>query len=84
MPVNFEKTINISGKNKDFFFKEVFFGNEIIYHIQFIDDSNKLETFRMKKDESGQFKILAQKLPLWIHENDLLFSDIIHEERAKK
>lgn len=60
-----------------FHFERVFYNIEdMYYHITF-NDNGKSETFRMKKDEEGMWKIQAQKLPTWIHEKELEFNDVI-------
>lgn len=52
-------------------------GQDQHYAITVVDDSNKSTTFRMKRDESEQWKIQAQVLPQWIHDIELELNDAI-------
>lgn len=77
----FSKTINTGNANREFEFERVFYASELYYHVRFIntDQGNKKEQFRLRKDEDGQWKIAAQALPIWVHNKELDFNDIIEE-----
>lgn len=70
-------------KGVSFDFERVFYGNDdLFYHISF-NNKGKTETFRMKRDDEGIWKIQAQVLPIWIHEMELDFNDVIKENETK-
>lgn len=63
----------------DFYFRRSFLqGDELTYSITFLE-KEKPTTFRMKRDESGQWKIQAQALPTWILDSEMRLSYILDE-----
>jgi hypothetical protein len=76
MTSNFDKELTTPHGLKNFQFHSAIYGTERTYSITTKDD-NKLVTFRMRKDENGQWKILAQVLPMWIHQKELELNDEI-------
>ena len=73
-----EFTLTSHGINEFHFRRSFLQGDELTYSITFLD-KDKPTTFRMKRDESGQWKIQAQVLPQFIHDSELRLSDIIDE-----
>jgi len=57
-------------------FAPTFYGSELYYSIKIPD----IERFRMTKNEEGMWKISAQALPLWVHEIELEFHDLIEDQ----
>jgi hypothetical protein len=80
----FSKSIYAHGSFREFEFRRVFYSLELWYHIGYIntDDNNKIEQFRLYRDENNQWKIAAQILPNWIHEKELEFGDLIDENES--
>jgi iron only hydrogenase large subunit-like protein len=77
MTDNFDKDLKTPYGMRKFQFHSAFDGIERTYSITTSEENNKLVTFRMKKDEKGQWKILAQVLPMWIQEKEMELNDEI-------
>jgi hypothetical protein len=76
----FYKKIKTGEIEREFLFQQTIYSDNILwYHIDVKDDDGTQINFRMYKDEKGQWKISAQVLPLWIHENELQFNDVVQE-----
>ena len=58
-------------------------GQDQHYAITVVDDYKKSLTFRMKRDESDQWKLQAQVLPQWIHDIELELNDAIESSNQE-
>jgi len=74
----FEKEIN--GHNFKFLNVKLGGTNEAIYTVEFYyDELRKHQTFEMKMDEDGQWKIQAQILPKYVHDAELELGNSIED-----
>jgi len=76
MSDSFEKTIN----GHKYFFQLINTGNESYYNVSF-DYNDKHETFELKKDAAGHWRIQTSPLPLprFINNDSLDFNDAVEE-----
>lgn len=81
MESTFEKTIN--GRNYKFLDVKLQGTTEAIYTIEFVNEETKRkQTFEMKMDEEGQWKIQAQILPEYVHEAEFELGDAIEDHES--
>ena len=76
MSDSFEKTI----KGHKYFFQLISTGSESYYNVSF-DYNDKHETFELKKDASGRWRIQTppQTLPRFINSDSMDFNDAVEE-----
>ncbi|MBO9682272.1 MAG: hypothetical protein J7502_06330 [Flavisolibacter sp.] len=81
MQAQFTKTLN----GHEYEFHQVGypqFRDQLVYHISFYNEElDKRETFRMKLDEEGMWKIQAQVLPDYVHDAELDLNDAIQDNQ---
>ncbi len=68
---------SVGEEKASFQFNLVYYGGEPIYHVTYITEFKKHETFRMNRDENGQWKIIAQVLPTRIFDLEIDLNDAI-------
>jgi hypothetical protein len=77
----FEKHIN--GHKYKFLSVKLEGTTEAIYTVEFYyDELRRNQTFEMKKDEEGQWKIQAQILPKYVHEAEYELGDAIEDQHS--
>ncbi|MGE7774155.1 hypothetical protein ACQKLP_05495 [Chitinophaga sp. NPDC101104] len=72
----FSRTIQSPEGEKNATFSPTYYGDVLYYSVK-IDN---VDQFRMTRDDSSQWKIAAQVLPIWVHEKELELHDMIEEE----
>ncbi|MBS1915189.1 MAG: hypothetical protein JST87_02870 [Bacteroidetes bacterium] len=77
--IQFTKVLKADGRLREFNFRKSNGLQEGVFTVDVSDDRGNRIVFKMEKEESG-WKITDQQLPVWIKENESIFSSIIDEE----
>ena len=77
MNIYFSKVIKAGERQREFNFRQLMNGDDGSYHVDVNDDKGNRIIFSMYRDANGKWKTSAQKLPLWIHNAELLLSEAI-------
>lgn len=80
MNIFFSKIVKAGDRQREFTFRRLPGDSELRYHVDVTDDRGKRLIFSMYKDASGHWKTSAQKLPLWIHNEEETLGKVIEEE----
>ncbi|HVG14728.1 MAG TPA: hypothetical protein VM935_07200 [Chitinophagaceae bacterium] len=79
MNVYFSKIIKAGERQREFNFRQLSEGADHRYHVDVNDDKGNRIIFSMYRDAEGKWKTSAQKLPLWIHNAEIILGDAIDE-----
>jgi hypothetical protein len=71
--------LKADGRLKEFNFRKINGIKEGLFTVDVSDDRGNRIIFRMQKEDSG-WKIIQQRLPQWIWENESNFHDLIEQE----
>jgi hypothetical protein len=77
--IQFTKLLKADGRLKEFNFRKINGIKEGMFTVDVSDDRGNRIIFRMQKEENG-WKIIQQRLPQWIWENENNFHDLIEQE----
>ncbi len=80
MSTYFSKVIKAKDKLREFNFRQLLSAPEGLYHIDVSDDRGNRIIFKMRKEQDGQWKLVDQVLPEWIHYAEPNLSDAIREQ----
>lgn len=79
MNIYFSKIIKAGERLREFNFRQLSHDQNASYHVDVNDDKGNRIIFSMYKNAEGKWRTSAQKLPLWIHNAELILSDAIEE-----
>ena len=83
MNIYFSRVLKSGERLREFNFRQLSQDQSSSYHVDVNDDKGNRITFTMYKNAEGKWKTSAQKLPLWVHNAELILSDAI-EENSKQ
>ena len=88
MNIYFSKVIKAGERQREFNFRRLSNADDSSYHVDVNDDKGNRIIFSMYRDAEAKWKTSAQKLPLWIHNAEVLLGEAIEhyliEEHAIK
>lgn len=88
MNIYFSKVIKAGERQREFNFRRLSNADDASYHVDVNDDKGNRIIFSMYRDAEGKWKTSAQKLPIWIHNAELVLGEVIEnhlkEEKAIK
>lgn len=77
MNIYFSKLIKAGERLREFNFRQLSQHDNSSYHVDVNDDKGNRIIFSMYRNAEGKWKTSAQKLPLWIHNAELILGDAI-------
>lgn len=77
--IQFTKLLKADGRLKEFNFRKINGIKEGIFTVDVSDDRGNRILFRVQKEDGG-WKIVQQRLPQWVWENENNFHDCIEQE----
>lgn len=77
--IQFTRLLKADGRLKEFNFRKINGIKEGMFTVDVSDDRGNRIIFRMQKEDNG-WKIIQQRLPQWIWENENNFHDLIEQE----
>ena len=88
MNIYFSKVIKAGERQREFNFRRLSSADDASYHVDVNDDKGNRIIFSMYRNAEGNWKTSAQKLPIWIHNAELVLGEVIEnhlkEEKAIK
>jgi hypothetical protein len=79
MNIYFSKVIKAGERQREFNFRKLSDAPDHRYHVDVNDDKGNRIIFSMYRDAEGKWKTSAQKLPLWIHNAELILGSAIDD-----
>ena len=79
-PINiyFTKIIKLENRLREINFRKLP-NTDNNYHVDVTDDKGNRIIFSMYRDAEGKWKTSAQKLPIWIHNAELVLGEVIEK-----
>jgi len=88
MNIYFSQVIKAGERQREFNFRRLSSADDASYYVDVNDDKGNRIIFSMYRDAEGKWKTSAQKLPIWIHNAELVLGEVIEkhlkEEKAIK
>ena len=88
MNIYFSKVIKAGERQREFNFRRLSNADDASYYVDVNDDKGNRIIFSMYRDAEGKWKTSAQKLPIWIHNAEVVLGEVIEthlkEEKAIK
>jgi hypothetical protein len=80
MNIYFSKVIKAGERQREFNFRQLPGADDVPrYHVDVTDDKGVRLMFSMFRDAAGKWRTSAQKLPIWIHNAELILGSAIEE-----
>jgi hypothetical protein len=79
MNVNFSKVITAGERQREFNFRKLSHAENSSYHVDVNDDKGNRIAFSMYRDAEGKWKTSAARLPIWIHNAEVVLGHAIEE-----
>jgi len=88
MNIYFSQVIKAGERQREFNFRRLSSADDASYYVDVNDDKGNRIIFSMYRGAEGKWKTSAQKLPIWIHNAELVLGEVIEkhlkEEKAIK
>lgn len=79
MNIYFSKIIKAGERLREFNFRQLSNDQNASYHVDVNDDKGNRLVFSMYRNSDGKWRTAAQKLPIWIHNAEVILSEAIEE-----
>ena len=84
MSTYFSKVIKAGERLREFNFRLTSLSDDNRYSVDVPDDKGNRVQFSIIRDNSNQWKIAAQLMPLWIHDTESVLAEAIEENLQKE
>jgi hypothetical protein len=81
MSTYFSKLIKAGDRLREFNFRQTYLNDASRYSVDVPDDKGNRIMFSIYKNASGEWKVAAQLMPMWVHNAELDLAKAIEENK---
>ena len=81
MSTYFSKLIKAGDRLREFNFRQTYLSDDSRYSVDVPDDKGNRIMFSIYKNSSGEWKVAAQLMPMWVHNAELDLAKAIEENK---